>query len=369
MLRARTAGAAAVALVSFFGVSACGSTSSSTSGSKASTPATSSGSSSANNSNASAQATAADGRKTYTIKFSSQWNSDFPIVKAEQWFVDQVQKDSGGRLKVTLYINGVLAGASGTVTGVRNGSVQMGTLASNWIANGVPEVGALSLPFLFKSSDQMLKFLTSSPTGKQLATQTQQKLGINILGWYTIGLGAMFTTNKNIASPADLKGMKIRSGTNPVELDTLKAWGAVPVPLGNTETFSGLQSGTVKGLMLSPLNVSSDKYDEVLKHALLLNAEPFPAVMLINTKFYNSLPADLQDVLSKDAQLATQKELDFWNSQEQSAVDTMKSHGVTVTVPTDAQIQEFRDASKSVYDSAAKQFGADFVSQLEAAGQ
>lgn len=307
------------------------------------------------------------GGKTYVIKYSTQWSKDFPIVKADQYFVDEVQKQSHGRLKVKLYPNGVLGGAEGTVNGVRNGSIQMGAVASTWIAQGVPQVAALSLPFLFSSSDQMSTVLSSSPLGKQLAEQTQKKLGIDVLGWYTIGLGSVFTTNKSVVDPQDLQGVKMRTGNNPIEINTLKSWGAVPVPLANTETYSGLQSGTVRGLVLSPLNVTSDKYDEVLKHVLIVDSEAFPAVMLINSTFMQSLPSDLRAIITKVAKTAAAREIAEWNTQEKAAIATMKAHGVQVTEATPDQVAAFKQAAKPAYDVVAGQLGADYLSQLQAA--
>ena len=310
------------------------------------------------------------GGKTYRIKYSTQWNTSFPIVQADKKFVQQVEKDSGGRIKVTLYPNGVLGGAEGTVTGVRNGSIQMGAVASTWIATGVPKVGALSLPFLFPNSDKMAAALDNDTTvSKQLNSEAQSKLGVNILGWYTIGVGSIFTTGKTINSPADMSGVKMRSDTNPISVNTLKALGSVPTPLNNTETFSGLQSGTVSGLILSPLNVKADKYDEVLKHALLVPAQPFPAVMLINSKFFSSLPPDLQAIITKDAAAANAAEIKVWNAQEAAAISQMKSSGVALVTPTAQQLIGFKNATKPVYAYAEKQFGADFVDQLVAAGQ
>lgn len=305
------------------------------------------------------------GSAQYTIKYSTQWAKGYPAVQADQYFADEVNKESNGKIKVKLYLNGELGGASGTLKGVQSGSIQMGVVATSWLTDAVPKYGAISLPYLFSSPDQANSVLNSGPAGKQLAGETEKKIGIQIMGWYYTGFGEVSTTNKMVRTPSDLKGQKIRTLSNPIEEATYKGYGASVVPLSNTETFSGLQSGVVHGVTIPTLAEISDKYNEVCKYTTLTNDEAFESVTMVNEAYFKKLPANLQKIVTSVGKKAAAKEEAFYKSADQGGIAKLKQSGTKVTTPTAGQLAQFKATTKASYTLAAKKYGTDFINLLK----
>lgn len=302
--------------------------------------------------------------KVYTIKYSTQWAQGFPAVTADQYFASQVEKLSKGRLKVHLYLNGDLGGAPGTVKGVESGSIQMGVSATTYLADGVPQYGALSLPYLFPPNDNPKSIVTSlksGAAGQELANLTSQKVGMNILGWYYLGFGAISTNSKPIYTPTDVRGLKMRVQTDPIETAVYKSYGASTVPLSNTEVFSGLQSGTINGIEVPPLNMVADKYNELVKYVTVINAVLTTGAVFVNHAWFASLPKNLQQIITSVEAKAQVMEASLYAIASDKAITTMSQAGIKIIKPPSAVLAQFKSKASGAYSVADQKFGTSFV--------
>jgi len=300
---------------------------------------------------------------TIQIKYSTQWGPTFPAVRADQYFADQINKQSNGRIKVTIYLNGQLGGAPGTVTGVENGTIQMGVVATSWLSSISPHAPALSTPFLFKdeaSAERALK----GPAGALIGTEAENYGHVLLTSWYPTGFGQFSTTTHPINSLADMRGLKMRVLNDPTEIASYKAWGAIPLPLNNTEVFAALQSGTAQGVGIPISAMMNDKYGEVVKYISVGNVEYFASVVMINAAFFNSLPSDLQQLLMKVGAEAGAKEAGFVANADADATKTAESMGIKVNQIPDSALGDFKSALSGVYANANQKYGAGFMQNL-----
>jgi len=300
----------------------------------------------------------------YTIRYSTQFASDsgYPALVADKYFADTVNSASGGRVQVVLFYSGQLGGSLGTVQGVENGTIQMGDVSTSWLNGVVPRAAALSLPFLFRDALTASK-VPNTDIGR-LIEQESQRNGIRIAGWYDMGFGQFATTTRPIRTLADMRGLKMRALDNPVELDSWRAWGALPLPLNSTEVFTALQSGTVQGVGIPIANLVADKYVELLRYVSISNWTYYPAGIIINERFFTSLPSDLQAIILRVAHEAGNRDLILQQSADQVFTQQMQSQGVQFNTIAPDALAQFRTAVDGVYAAAVTKYGPSLAKLL-----
>jgi TRAP-type C4-dicarboxylate transport system substrate-binding protein len=175
----------------------------------------------------------------------------------------------------------------------------------------------------------------SSQAVKDLEAQLLSKAGLRVLGWQQNGFVQLMNSAHPIATPDDLKGLKIRviPGSAPLTA-AFKLLGAQPVPIDATEEFTAEQAGTIQGNEDPiPIFVANKDY-EALKYLTLVNFGNNPAPVVINNKFYESLPADLQQVLQTAESMAVTHEEALEVQTTAADLKIMEAAGVQVTDDT-----------------------------------
>jgi tripartite ATP-independent transporter DctP family solute receptor len=298
----------------------------------------------------------AAGGRTYVIKFTAPDPKGTTQVDQVLRFVDQVQKDSHGLIKVQTYLNGVLANSGGGVKLTASGSAQMTYGNAPTVASYVPEYNFLQEPLLFTKPDLIAKGL-ASPAIKALDTKLVNKTGLRILSWGALGFVDLLNSKKPITSAADMKGMKFRviPGSAPVT-NAMQALGAQPVPLDITEVYTALEQKTIDGTIGPTTTLYPIKHWEVAKYLTIMPFQYNPMPFMINDKFFKSLPADLQQVVQKAADDSTAWEIAQQAQEASRDATLMQQHGVHVNTldaqglaSFDAALASQRKAIRSKY--------------------
>lgn len=300
--------------------------------------------------------------KVYTIKLIDANSTTTPQVQSDNTFKQLVEKSSGGRIKVTVYPNGVVASADKEVEDVGNGVAQMTNNSIVPLAQYTPAYNFLQLPMIFSSQDQMTKGFASS-AAQTVDQQFQQKSGIKVLAWQSSGWVQFANSSHPITTPADMSGLKFRiiPGSAPLQ-STLALLGAETVPLAENDAYTAEQNGTINGNENPPTVLAGNKEDEVLKYLTVLNYQNNPNAILINAKFFDSLPSDLQKDVEDAAAQAASQEIQALTQATTSSISTMEQAGVKVTTLTQAQRQAFIDAIKPYLTKALATYDPALVS-------
>src|SRR5206468_11049616 len=158
-------------------------------------------------------------------------------------FARLVKERSQGALELQVYPSSQL-GNDGTVTGgVRGGTIDMTMAGSVNFTGLAPRIGALDLPFLFRSPEHAYKTLDGT-VGAQL-TKELEGHGLKGLSWFQVGFRCITTKSRAVRTPDDVKGLKIRTTPNPSHILAFKLLGANPVPMPLGELYQALESGAV----------------------------------------------------------------------------------------------------------------------------
>jgi tripartite ATP-independent transporter DctP family solute receptor len=173
-----------------------------------------------------------------------------------------------------------------------------------------------TLPFLFDDTNQVLKVMRS-PFAQKIAE------GAKANGFYIPATGVaggfrQFTNNKRpIETPADMKGLKMR--TPPIDsiVRTMEALGASPQSVPYKETYMALKTGVVDGEENPASNIVEMKFYEVQKYFTIVNYQVHPDPFFVNLSWYENLPQDLKNIFDAGAKAAMVYSDTVWLSSEQ----------------------------------------------------
>ena len=296
----------------------------------------------------------------YTIKVGTIVSETHPDFRCMQTvFKKQVEALSKGRIKVELYPNAQLGGDREMIESVQMGTLTMAMPATSALAGFEKRFQVLDLPFLFKDKKSAYSALDGE-LGKKLDGMLPKHGFVN-LGYFENGFRHITNNRKPVKTPADLKGLKIRTMENPMHIATFKLLGANPTPMNFGELYTALQQKTVDG-QENPIAIVWDgKFYEVQKY-YSLTGHFFSVVMLLaNKDFMDKLPKDLHGIVvkaAKDFYMADRKMVD---AEETALLNKMKEKGLKVNTLSAKEKEEFVRLTKPVYDQFKDQLGADII--------
>jgi TRAP-type C4-dicarboxylate transport system substrate-binding protein len=208
----------------------------------------------------------------------------------------------------------------------------------------------------------VLDFFDKDPAAKKIIAQFEKDAGVKVLMWTThtstheINGANISTRNKLLRTPADMKGLKLRTYSSPVDMTLFRAWGANPTVVDFAQLYSAVQQGVVDGSSGSTLAAyAAIKLYEVTKYYLVLPFKCFMMPLHMNAKKYNSLTPAQQSVLheaAKEAMAFNRKDAVEWVSR---ALVTTKNAGVTMVFPTPDEYAQWTSVRDKVWEDVAAQ--------------
>jgi len=272
--------------------------------------------------------------KQFKLSFSSVSVPNDAHTKAMYVFKENIEKLTNGQITVDVYHSGQLFTQEAQNPALQKGTLDMAYVDPNWLTDWVPYMSMFAAPYVFKSYEHMTKTFNSD-FGKQIFEDVAKKANIRSLGAFYLGTRQLNLRDigREVKTPADMKGVKLRMPNSPSWLLMGRALGANPTPLSFTEVYMGLKTGTIDG-QDNPLPTNKNaKFYEVTKYIILTDHYINPLFPAINEAKWQSLGADLQAKMYQAIEEA-RKVCDKTNlDAEKELVDFFKSQGMTVIVP------------------------------------
>jgi TRAP-type C4-dicarboxylate transport system substrate-binding protein len=218
----------------------------------------------------------------------------FVGVQLERW-IKEVEKRTGGKVKIDAFHGGTLLGAKNMFDGVIAGTSDIGTLCMAYQPGRFTVTNATSLPLGFPNA--RVASLTLWDLYNKYKPESFSK--VKVLTMYTCGTSNIMSTMP-IRKLEDMKGVDLRASGGAAKI--LKAWGANQVGMPMSAVPEALQKGVVKGQFTS-LEVMKDfKFAEITKYVTMTDTVIYPFSVVMNMDKWNSLPKDVQKVMDDMAQ-------------------------------------------------------------------
>ena len=189
---------------------------------------------------------------------------------------------------------------------VRSGNIAMGTPVGA-ASTVFPEFGVFLTPYLVRDYNHAYTMFNGD-IGKSFDEPFQKKYKLKVIFYYDFGFRHFWNNASRIATPADLRGLKMRVQQGRVFADTVNGLGASAVPMPWGEVISAAQQGVIDGADLPVVNINALKVYEVSKFVSLTFHNYGPTMVVMNLDFWKSLPPDQQKLIM-DVGLEAQKKI------------------------------------------------------------
>ncbi|MDS9472553.1 DctP family TRAP transporter solute-binding subunit [Sporosarcina pasteurii] len=289
-----------------------------------------------------------------TIRLAYNLPQDHHISVGIEQFAEDIKEKSGGKVDMQVYPAGQLLSDKDMNQSILTGGVEMGVNSSTLWASTVPAMGIFDVPYIFNDYSAVGKAVNGE-FGDKLRGAMEEK-GAKVLLFADYGYVQFANNKRQLKSPEDFKGLKIRSiGDLPSEL--IQAYGASPVFMGGGEVYMALQRDTVDGATSGTTAMLQRKYDEVTKYLTINNYAYLEFLLAVNKDFWDGLPEKTQALIEETA-----KETEEWireqaEKEDSESAKALEENGMDVYVVPEEDLPEWVEAAAPVREAYLKTAG------------
>jgi len=308
-----------------------------------------------------ASAFAAGSSKVVELKWYQPEPEGHPWTDVSKLIAQEIEKNSNGTLKVTIYPAGVLGTQAEAIDMLRTGSLALETSGPSILASFYSPVQVMSLPYAFDDAAQGYAYF-ESPAGQKIFDDIRKKSGVRTLDVWYFGDRNLTTNNIIVKTPKDLTGKAIRCMDTPVAKTVVASLGGSPVPINFGELYMALQTGVVAGQENPIPTIISQKFYEVQNTLVLTKHSVHMGTVHVSDMIWQSLTQAQRDVIT--AALAKYRPVieERINKNTLDGLVFLKSKGMTIIEP---DLALFKENAKKVI---AATFGkdADWMKEINA---
>ncbi|WP_408034009.1 TRAP transporter substrate-binding protein [Teredinibacter purpureus] len=254
-----------------------------------------------------------------------------PVHQAMVFMANRLGEVSDDAMRLDIYPGGQLGSERESIELLQIGSLAMTKVSSSPLEGFVPEMKVFSMPYVFRDHEHYWDVLNSD-IGKELLL-SGEKVRLRGLGYFDAGSRSYYTVDKQVLSPEDLQGMKVRVQNSQTSVRMVRAMGGSGTPISWGELYTALQQGVVDGAENNPPSFYSSKHYEVSKFYTLNEHTSVPDIVLISSYVWNSLSEQEQIWLQSVMDEAVEYQRALWLKASDEALVAVEAAGVTVVRP------------------------------------
>lgn len=293
------------------------------------------------------------------IRIAGNFAVDHSSSLAMERFKKSVEELTGGDLTVDVFPAMQLGGAQENVDQVRSGAVLMTWIGMAYLSRTVPELEAVSLPFVFPDRGTAFRVIDGG-VGDLLNDRLSDK-GFMSLGYMELGSRNVTNNVRPIRSVEDFKGLKIRLQPNETHLATFRAIGANPVSMGIKEVYSALQQGVLDGEENPYSIIYTRNFHEVQKY-LSDSGHFFDFIIVVaNRDRFAKLSPEHQAAIRQAMSAAIAWQRAKAAEEDVAARDALVKAGMQFDALSPEVRRELQQRTAGVVDALKGRIGADIV--------
>lgn len=286
------------------------------------------------------------------------YNDLFP---AFDMLLDTAKQESGGDLKFQMFHSETLLDADQLVPGLLQGVADLAFQTSSYVSTTYPVLGVYEMPFVNDGVEQTQRALEVGGPLYDLINKELGKKGLRLVGSMPTSVEWVWTVDKPIRRPEDLKGMRMRTAGE-VEGETLKAMGASPVSMSSSEVYQALERGTIDGMVSYVGTVISRDLQQVLRYGTMGHFGDYSVDAYVRKEWFDGLDSSAQDaMLAGGREYLDQGTAHQLRVHEEKYLPQIEKAGLELVEPTGADQKAFEQAVGSVYAWWRQKMGAPAV--------
>ena len=297
-----------------------------------------------------------------TLRIVGNFAKEHPSSVAMLLFQSEVKRLTNDQIKVEIFDNMQLGGAKENVDATRAGTVFATWVGMAFLSRTVPELEAVSLPFLFPSRETAFKVI-DGPVGELLDKKLADK-GFASLGFMELGSRQVTNSKRPIVTLDDFKGLKIRLQPNETHLATFRALGANAVAMDVKEIYSAMQQGVIDGQENPFINIQTSRYFEVQKY-LTKSDHFFDFIAVVaNKRQLDALKPEHKAAVQAAMKAAIAQQRSVAARADAEALEDLKKKGMEYNELTPAVIDQLRKATSGIVDELRKRLGNELIDSV-----
>ncbi len=292
-----------------------------------------------------------DAGEVYAARITTTNNEEAFLGQAVKYLFDLIEEKTDGRIQPEYYFSGVLGEKQANMEGMRTHTITAGAVSETDLAIYSPGWSVFSLPYVFEGSLETELACYQDEEFFEFLDSTLEQSGLKLMVFFTAGFRNPLNSVRPIHTPEDAKGIRLRVVQNEYLAKTYEAMGFTPVSLGWSEVYSAMQQGVVDGAENSAALLLDNQLTDFGKYYSVINALIGSEAIVMDRKFYDDLPDDLQAAVDEACKEAMAKEWSEFAEYDASAQETMIEKGVEVTELTEDEINVFIDSISSLKET------------------
>lgn len=271
------------------------------------------------------------GTEGTVIKLGHGLDPSHPVHQAMEFMARRLVELSDGRLRMDIYPSEQLGSERECLELLQIGSLSMTKVSCSVLEGFVPAMSVLSLPYIFRDEGHRTRVLDGE-VGRRLLL-AGESVWLRGLCYYDAGCRSFYTKDRPVLTPDDLKGIKLRTQESPTSMRMVQVLGGSPTPIAWGELYSALQQGVVDGAENNPPSFYLSRHYEVCRHYSLDEHTAVPDVLLVGTRFWESLTQEFKDLLQQAALESAVYQKDLWKQATDHALREVRKAGVSIHFP------------------------------------
>ncbi|MDL2271492.1 TRAP transporter substrate-binding protein [Desulfovibrio sp. OttesenSCG-928-I05] len=295
----------------------------------------------------------------FTMKLNHDMMVESPFHKSCVYMKDLIEKRSEGRMQVDIYPAMQLGNNREMIEGAQMGTIEAILVPTAKYGGFDQRLNLCDLPFLFPN-EKVLWEMLEGEVGKK-AKENLPNIGLYGVQYWAEGF-KILTANKAMTSPADMKGLKIRTMEAPLIMSQFKAWGANPVPIDYAELYNSLQQKVVDGQENPMVSIHDMKFYEVQTHMVFMDHAYLSYLLTYSKAWFDKLPKDIQEIVWQAGLDTAQYHKSLMDETNARYLDDIKKAGGTEFIYlTEEQKAPWREAIQPLYKEYRDVIGGELI--------
>ena len=283
----------------------------------------------------------------FVLTYAENQAQNYPTSLGGERFAELVKERTEGKVIIQVKYAGEYGTDEEVVSQMQFGGIDFARVSLAVIADEVPVLNVLQLPFLYEDAAHMWRILDGE-IGQELLDTFQEDELVG-LSWYDAGARSFYST-KPIRELADLKGMTVRVQNSQLAMDMIRLLGAKAVYVDHNDVHYSFETRKIDAAENNwPVYQYMDHY-MVAKYYTVVEHTRVPDVQIASKRIWEILPEEYREIILECARESALYQRNLWVRNDIFARATVIDSGCEVIFLTSDQKKEFQDAVAPLYE-------------------
>lgn len=293
----------------------------------------------------------------YVFSYAENQTKDYPTTMGGLRFAALVEERTQGRIRIQVQSEGAFGSEAEVIRQMRYGGIDFARVSIAQLADDIPEMKVLQLPYLYEDASHMWRVLDGEIGERFLGYSAQRDL-IG-LSWYDAGARNLYCTDKPIRTLQDIQGMCIRVQEAEMMSEMITALGAIPVQIPYDQVYASLERKEVDGAENNWSSYVAMQHYEVAGYYTVDEHVRIPEMQICARHTWEQLSEEDRRIILECARESALYERRLWTEYEKQAREIALRNKVEEIVLSAEEKKKFQIAMEPIYEQYFEDYGDD----------